>query len=142
MRFKMIVANMMLSALWSSATLAAPPSTTRFDGTWNVILACPKSPDGALPFTFRFIAGIKNAVLHGENGTAGQPGWMTLDGTIQSDGSAALDAHGLTGMTPYNANQVIRGVPYRHDVTAKFSDNRGTGSWPTPRVCDFTFTRQ
>jgi hypothetical protein len=129
-----------LAALASGATQAGA-AEGRFDGAWSVILACPKAPDGALPFTFRFAATVTGGVLHGENGAAGHPGWMVLDGPIQPDGGAALNARGLTGGPAYNVNNTARGVPYRHDVTAHFNGAGGTGQWVTNRVCDFTFTR-
>jgi hypothetical protein len=113
----------------------------RFDGVWSVVLACPKSPEGALP-TFRFAAMVTNGTLHGVNGVAGRPGWMTLDGQIRPDGAAALDADGLTGNAAYNVNQAQRGVPYHHAMAAHFDATRGAGQWTTTRVCDFTFTRQ
>jgi hypothetical protein len=106
-----------------------------------VILVCPKVPDGALPFTFEFTAAVKDPVLHGEHGFAGQPGWLSLDGRIQPDGAANLAARGLTGHPNYNINRTAQGVPYEHDVTAHFDASRGTGNWVTTRICDFTFRR-
>ena len=113
-----------------------------FDGRWGVILVCPKAPDGALPFTNEFTADVKEAMLHGEYGLAGQPNWMSLDGRIQPDGAANLEARGLTGDSSYAINHTARGVPFEHDVTAHFDASRGTGNWVTIRTCDFTFTRQ
>jgi hypothetical protein len=129
----------MLAALGATAVEAADPG--RFDGSWAVTLACPGSPDGAVPFTFRFVANVKDGVLHGENGQAGQPGWMSLDGPIQPDGAAVLDANGIAGHAAYNINATQAGTPYHHSVTAHFDAARGTGQWVTVRACDFTFVR-
>jgi len=42
---------------------------------------------------------------------AGQPGWMSLDGPIQPDGTAVLDANGIAGHAAYNINARKRGRP-------------------------------
>jgi hypothetical protein len=124
------------------ATTTKAQKTNLFDGDWHVTLACPRAADGALPFTFHFAATVTMSVMHGENGTAGHPGWMVLEGKILPNGDAALEAHGLTGQSAYNINQTERGVPYRHPVTAHFEAMRGAGQWNANRICDFTFTRQ
>ncbi len=131
-----------LALTLAGAAAAHAQDAARFDGAWNVVLFCPRSADGALPFTFRFAATVTNGTLNGVNGVAGHPGWMTLDGQINPDGAANLDADGLTGNAAYNVDQTQRGVPYHHPVTARFDATRGTGQWTTTRTCDFTFTRQ
>lgn len=131
----------MLVLLTASAAAQAP-GASGFDGQWAVLLTCPPSPDGALPFTWRFPAEIRGAVFHGVYGTVGQPASMSLDGRLQSDGSAQLQARGLTGQSAYNLNQTTRGVPFHYDVTARFDAAQGTGSWVTKRICQFTFTKQ
>jgi hypothetical protein len=130
-----------LSALLCAASASAQDAG-RFDGKWDVSLACPSAPDGALPFTFNFTADVKNALLHGENGVAGRPGWMSLDGLINADGTASLDAHGLTGHSQFNTGHADPGISYHHIVTARFNDARGAGTWTTNRICDFTFTKE
>jgi len=132
--------------LWSYShyqrTEAESARDAQFDGRWDVILACPKAPDGALPFTFEFPADVKDAMLHGEYGLAGQSGWLSLDGRIRPDGAANLEAHGLTGQSNYNINHTAQSVPYEHDVAAHFDASRGTGNWVTSRTCDFTFRKR
>jgi len=132
----------LLAGLWGAGAAAQAPGGSRFDGHWGVVLACPPSPDGALPFTWRFAAGIRGGVLHGQYGTPGQPPSMSLDGRVEYDGAAQLQARGLAGQSAYNLNQASRGVPFQYDVTAQFDPTRGTGSWVTKRTCDFTFTKQ
>jgi hypothetical protein len=112
-----------------------------FEGKWDVLLVCPKSGDGALPFTFEFPAAVKDDVLHGEYGTPGNPGWLPLDGNIQPNGDAIMKAHRLTGHSAYNLNNTACGVPYMHPVTAHFDGSQGRGTWAAPRTCDFTFTK-
>jgi hypothetical protein len=123
------------------ATAARTADASGFDGAWAVTLNCPASPDGAMPFTFRFAAQVSGGRLHGENGLAGTPGWMSLDGPIQPDGTAVLDASGVTGRSAYNIHSTGAGVAYHHSVSAHFDADRGAGQWVTTRTCDFAFTR-
>jgi len=97
--------------------------------------------DGALPFSYAFTAEVKDGVLHGEHGQTGEPGWLALDGRIQPDGAADLDARGITGVAAYDVEGATRGVPYRHPVTAHFAATHGAGTWTTTRVCTFSFER-
>lgn len=136
------VALGLLPTLWSAIVAGQTPTASPFDGKWVVVLFCPKSSDGALPFTWQFAAEVTGSVLHGEHGDAGQPGWMALDGRIGPDGSAHFQAQGMTGQSAYNINHTARGVPFRYEVTAHFDTARGTGSWMTSRTCNFSFTRQ
>jgi hypothetical protein len=116
--------------------------TPRFDGAWDATLSCPKSPDGAKAYSFEFDVLVKNGVLHGERGVEGKPGWMTLDGPIKEDGSAALLAEGITNFSEYAINHVQKGTPYKHAVSAQFEDKHGRGNWITVRTCDFTFDKK
>ena len=135
----MVMAAALLACLGASASVAADMG--RFDGKWDATLACPKGPDGVEPFTWEFRAEVRDSVLHGEHGTAGQPAWMSLDGSIGHDGVADLLAKGLTGLADYNLNHTGRGVPWQHPVTARFAAARGKGHWVAPRTCEFTFAR-
>jgi hypothetical protein len=76
------------------------------------------------------------------------PAGLSLDGPIQPDGPANLEARDLTGDPYYNINQTTQAVPYEHDLSARFGASRGAGNWRAlqsngqTRTCDFTFTRQ
>jgi hypothetical protein len=72
----MVTAAALLACLGVSASVAADMG--RFDGKWDATLACPKGPDGVEPFTWEFRAEVRDSVLHGEHGTAGQPAWMSF----------------------------------------------------------------
>jgi hypothetical protein len=128
-------------ALLTSGGGALSADASRFDGRWAVTLVCPKAPDGALPYTFEFMAEVKDGRLHGERGIEGQPAWLSLDGRIEPNGDARLDANGITGRRPYNLYQIEPGRAYRRLVTAHFDADRGTGNWVSERICDFTFRR-
>ncbi len=122
---------------------ASPGDAGRFNGMWNVTIDCPKATDGASGFTNAFVAQVKDGVLRGEYGTAGNPSWLRLQGDIQADGSAKLDANGLTGDPKYNVQGVQKGVPYAYQVAARFESARGTGvARLRLRACDVAFVKQ
>lgn len=135
----MVMAAVLLACLGVSASPAADGG--RFDGNWDVTLACPKGPDGAQPFTWEFAAEVNGSLLHSEHGAQGQPAWMSLEGSIGADGVADLLAKGLTGFADYNLNHAARGIPWQHPVTAQFEEDRGKGHWLAPRTCEFTFVK-
>jgi hypothetical protein len=117
-------------------------SVASFDGTWIVTVDCPRAADGASGFTFDFPARVNDGLLKGEFGTEGAPGWLRLEGRIQTDGSAKLDAKGLTGDPKFNLKGVQKGVPYAYDVAARFEGSRGTGRRLQLRPCELRFVKQ
>jgi hypothetical protein len=93
-------------------------------------------------YTLPFVAEVKAGVLHGLFGTEGKPASMTLDGTIQPDGSARLAAKGLSGDAVFSGG-MKPATPYGYDVTATFKGSRGTGTKTTAgRICNYTFQRR
>jgi hypothetical protein len=109
----------------------AGPETQRFDGSWQSTIACPGAR-GAGGYTIELAAEVKDAVFHAERGAEGMPNRLTVDGTIQPDGSAELLARGLT---------VARdrpGSPYSYRILAKFDKSTGTGNRLELRPCTFT----
>ena len=124
----------------------SPPASAggagRFDGTWNVTVACPKHTDGALGYTLRFVAQVKDGFLRGDHGTEGTPGWLRLEGAIQPDGNATLEAKALTGDPKYTVGNLRQGVPVNFTVLSRFDDSRGTGRRMQHRECAVTFVKQ
>ncbi|HUA32022.1 MAG TPA: hypothetical protein VMA09_00330 [Candidatus Binataceae bacterium] len=131
----------LLGVLSTTSLHLLPAAAGQFDGRWNVTLACPDGRDGSKAFSWQFNADVTNSVIHGEHGDQNQPGWMSLDGTIQNNGDANLMATGLTGGAAYNLGHTAHGIPYQHPVTAHFDTAQGKGQWVTTRVCPFTFTK-
>src|SRR5262245_14007873 len=110
-----------------------------FDGIWSVKMVCPQMSNGISGFTLGFAAQVKNGVFHGDIGVEGQPGWRTLDGKIEPNGSALLKERGLhADPNPY---KIKPGTPYSNDTAAQFDATRGTAKRVTGRQCDYTFTR-
>jgi hypothetical protein len=119
------------------AAMPAAHAAGTFDGDWNVTLTCPKDPASRSGYTYRFPVEIQQSMLHGEHGTPGAGGWLTLDGTIEPDGSATLIARGLAN-SPAHANGA---TPYSYEVSAQFDAASGSGSRTSIRKCEFVFSK-
>ena len=124
------------------STPASAGGVGRFDGTWNVTVACPKHTDGALGYTLRFVAQVKDGFLRADHGTAGTTGWLRLEGAIQPDGNATLEAKTITGDPKYNVGNLRQGVVVNYTVVSRFDDSRGTGRRMQHRECAVTFVKQ
>lgn len=134
-------AALLVSGLLLAGAGRADEPHRHFDGVWTTILSCTNS-NGALGYSFEFPSVVKDDVLHGEKGTQGEPGWLTLDGRIQSDGSADLYANGLVGAAPYAVGQRPAGSAYGYHVEARFSGTAGSGHRVEGRPCTVSFTRK
>jgi hypothetical protein len=127
-------------ALCAGEASAQDVHADAFDGAWAVTVDCPASPDGDAAFFYAFNAQVAGDVIHGEHGTANQPGWLRVDGVIQASGVANLQVAGVTGSSRYGADPA-KSAPYRHPVSARFTAQHGAGSWTASRVCNLTFDR-
>jgi hypothetical protein len=115
--------------------------TTRFDGLWQTTLSCTNA-NGALGYSFRFTSTVKNAVLHGEKGTAHEAGWLQIDGSLGLDGVADLYVEGLVGAAPFAVGQRPAGTPYGYHVEARFSPDHAEGRRVEGRPCTVVWTRE
>jgi hypothetical protein len=125
----------------ATAPAVATAGGTRFDGAWSVSVACEPMGTGALAYKFDFVAQVKDNFLRGERLAEGSPGWLKLQGPIQPDGKATLDAQGLTDDPKYS-NGVAHGTPYAYHVAAHFDSDRGTGRRLEMRACNLSFAKQ
>jgi hypothetical protein len=91
---------------------------------------------------------IQNGKFKGEHGTAGQPGYLLIEGPIAEDGSAKLSANGIVTSRKY-----ARGVfaheseNYSYNIKAKFKETEGSGARDeglgiVGRPCTFDFVKQ
>ncbi len=128
-------------ALAPTTDITLTTDAWRFDGSWTVVVFCPAA-DTAPASAVRFIAAVRDGVLHGERGDGGSRGSMTLEGTIQPDGLAHLQASGMTN----DADEVLGVAPrersFVYEISARFQGSRGLGARIDGRVCHLTFTRQ
>ncbi len=112
-----------------------------FDGTWEVTVSSP--PQGeALGYTMKFLATVKDGLLHGQFGTPGTGPCLALEGNINPDGTAVLTARGLTGDPRFNIRNSGKGTPYSYHVEAKFSVFSGTGHRIENRIGNLTFIKK
>lgn len=137
-----LILSAIVVAIGLSPVMAAAPDAAAFDGTWDVLVLCPSTADGAFGYTLQFTAQVKSGLLHGLYGTAGKPSSLTLDGTIEPDGTAKFAAKGLTGDSVYTQAKAKPATAYSYDVTATFKGSRGSGvRVGGSRTCNYTFTR-
>ncbi len=119
----------------------------RFDGNWLTKLTCP--PKGNTSgYTWEFPSVIQNSNLHGERGTAGEPGYLLIEGKIAADGSAKLSASGIVASRKYARGITAhQGEDYSYDIKAQFKEKEGTGVRNVGmgfvgRPCTFDFVKQ
>ena len=77
----------------------------------------------------------------GSSGACGQPSSLTLNGRIQPDGKASIDARGVTGDPKYTVNRVGQGSPYSYRADVQFDGARGSGKRTKTRPCSLTFVK-
>lgn len=111
-----------------------------FDGKWDLVLSC-ENTRGALGYSFKFPAVVKEDALHGEKGDKGKPGFLQVDGKIAPDGSAKFLADGLVGAADAAVGHRPAGTQYSYHIDAKFTPDSGTGNRVEGRACSVTFTR-
>jgi hypothetical protein len=121
-KFPMVCALMFLPVISFAAD--------RFDGNWK------------LPSV------VSNSNFRGEHGTAGEPGYLLLEGKIAADGSAKLAANGIVASRKYARGVLAhKGEEYGYDVKAQFKEAEGTGARNeglgiVGRACTFEFVKQ
>jgi len=121
--------------------------SARFDGKWMTTLACPEK-GSAEGYTWQFPSVVQSGNFRGEHGTAGEPGYLLIEGRIAEDGSAKLAANGLVASRKYARGILAhKGEEYGYDIKAQFNEKDGTGTRNAGlgivgRPCTFTFARQ
>lgn len=119
----------------------------RFDGSWLTKLTCP--PKGNTQgYTWEIPSVIRNSNFRAERGTAGEPGYLLLEGNIAENGSTKLTANGVVASRQYARGVLAhKGEEYSYDVKAQFGETKGTGTRNeglgiVGRPCTFEFTKQ
>jgi class 3 adenylate cyclase len=123
-----------------------PPSATissaaSFDGTWTTVVSCPAA-EGAGSFTLLVDADVKAGVFSGEKGDKGKPGWYSLNGKVQPDGTVEIFARGIVPSSRLAAGNVPVGTPYGYPIAGRLEGAQGTGARQGGRPCSVTFTKQ
>src|SRR5947209_7265389 len=84
--------------------LAAPPQP--FDGSWEVVIDCAQTPDGARAYRWRLDAQVRGGSLLGQFHEPGTNASGTLTGVVQPNGEALLRMTGNTGSPMYTVGHV------------------------------------
>ncbi|HEY6491101.1 MAG: hypothetical protein WCC26_19695 [Terracidiphilus sp.] len=119
----------------------------RFDGAWQTKLTCPPKGDTE-GYTWLIPSVIENSNFRGEHGSAGEPGYLLIEGKIKADGSAKLSANGIVASRKYARGILAhKGEEYSYDIKAQFKETEGTGLRSeglgiVGRPCTFDFLKQ
>jgi hypothetical protein len=119
----------------------------RFDGNWFTKLTCP-AKGNTEGYTWRFPSVIQNSNFRGEHGTAGEPGYLLIEGKIAEDGSVKLSASGIVASRKYARGIfAAKGEEYSYSIKAQFKETEGTGTKGeglgiVGRACTFEFVKQ
>lgn len=118
-----------------------------FDGNWLTTLTCP-AKGNTEGYTWKFPSVIQNSTFHGERGTAGEPGYLLIEGKVAADGTAKLSANGVVASRKYARGVFAhQGETYGYDIKAQFKEAQGTGVrnqglGVVGRPCTFEFVKQ
>ena len=119
----------------------------RFDGKWLTTLTCP-AKGNTEGYTWRIPSVITAGSFRAEHGTAGEPGYLLIEGPIADNGSAKLSANGIVFSRKYARGVfAAKGETYSYDIKAQFEETKGTGTRNQGlgiigRPCTFDFVRQ
>ena len=119
----------------------------RFDGIWSTKFTCP-AKGNTEGYSWQFASVIQNNNFRGEHGTAGQPGYLLIQGKIADDGNAKLSATGIVASRKYARGVFAhKGEDYSYDIKAQFKETEGTGTRDqglgvVGRPCTFEFAKQ
>jgi hypothetical protein len=119
----------------------------KFDGYWLTTLTCPEKAKTE-GYTWKFPGVVKDGTFRGEHGTAGQPGYLLVEGPIAHDGTAKLSANGIVVSRKYARGVFAHeGEDYSYKIKAQFKETEGTGTRDeglgvVGRPCTFNFVKQ
>jgi len=126
---------------------AASIAGESFEGKWLTKLTCPAKGDTE-GYIWQFVSTVQNSNFHGERGTAGEPGYLLIEGKIADNGSAKLAASGLAASRKYARGAFAhKGADYSYNIKAQFKSTQGSGTRDEGlgiygRACTFEFTKQ
>jgi hypothetical protein len=118
----------------------------QFDGNWQTKLTCPPKGDTD-GYTWQFPSVIKDSNLRGEHGTAGQPGYLLIEGKIAADGTVKVTSSGIVYSRQYARGVfAAKGESYSYSVKVQFKGDQGSGTRDqglgiVGRPCTFDFAK-
>jgi hypothetical protein len=117
---------------------ATAMSSSPFDGSWSVVVACAQAPDGAKAYRWIFTAQVRDGSFLGQYNQPGNIPSGTLSGQIQPAGNAHLTVDGLT-VTPITASAectlarqftTLRPQSLRLGPVQELVTRRAIATWP------------
>ena len=139
--------NLPVMALHSAYRLRTP-TTVSAASKFATLTATSCSSADRVHGGVAFPSVIENNSFRGERGTAGEPGYLVIDGKIKEDGSAKLLANGIVASRRYARGVFARkGGEYSYNIKAHFKGTEGTGTRDeglgiVGRPCTFEFVKQ
>ncbi len=136
-----------LILLGANHAVTQSAAAERFDGKWLTKLTCP-AKGNTEGYTLQFSSLIQNNNFRGERGTAGEPGYLLIEGKIKENGSAKLAANGIVSSRKYARGAFAhQGEDYSYNIKAQLKETEGTGTRDEGlgiigRPCTFEFTKE
>jgi Protein kinase domain len=128
----------------ANATAPAPARPAElsqmFDGKWSVYTICDAF-QGQQGFEHTYEMTVKDGVIHGEDGLAGEAGSGALTGWIAANGDVTATYAGKVGETRKIAADAAVGSPVTFNMTGHVYDGRGSAKQNTFRPCSITFVQ-
>jgi len=118
----------------------------KYDGNWKTTLTCP-AKGNTEGYTWEFVSVVRDNNFHGERGTAGEPGYLLIEGKIADDGNAKLNATGIVVSKTYARGVFTHtGADYSYGIKAQFKETEGSGMrneglGVVGRPCTFEFVK-
>ena len=112
-----------------------------FDGKWSVLQVCDSTNERTPGYTWRYGATVKHGRLVGQYRSKGQRPSLTLEGQVNSDGSASLVAEGLSAASESDLGFESPQGRFSFRVNAKFETMAGIGRRVGVRGCRFIFSK-
>jgi len=131
----------------SQTAPAASQTAPGFYGKWVTKMSCP-AKGNTEGYTWWLPSTVDNGNFRGERGTAGEPGYLLIEGKIAKDGTAKLSANGIVADRKYARGVLAhKGADYSYDIKAKFEETQGSGTRDVGlgivgRPCTFDFTKK
>jgi hypothetical protein len=133
------IVTVLIAAATSGEAVAQ--SAGPFDGKWTTVVSCPAA-EGAGSFTVLVDADVNGGIFSGEKGEKGKPGWYSLNGKVQSDGTVEIFARGIVPSSRLAAGNVPVGTVYGYPIKGRLEGTKGEGARQGGRPCSVTFTKQ
>jgi hypothetical protein len=104
-----------LLALSLPCALWAQTAASQFDDAWTTVMSCDAY--GQMPaYAWTFIGSIKDGAFRAQHSEEGAPGYLVIDGPIDTDGSAKLHARGTVTQSQAHGVFALKGNNYDYNT--------------------------